>query len=162
MAQRDSGELGQNLFLIAQRLLNNKNLCKYLKYTDNNPLNHPDIEKPMENILHKNIKIVPLVNVEENSTESTIAIVFEGVQLNEDNTEFNDVRMKGLVYTPLREWQINDINLRPFIIISEIEKYLKGRRIEGLGKIKYHGFELELLTADISGYRMDFTFDVFS
>lgn len=162
MVQRNSGELGINLYNIAQRLVNNSTLCKYLKYTNDDPLNNPDIENPIKDILHKNIKIVPLVNVEEHNTESTVVIVFDGVSLNETNTEFNSVKLTILVYTPLREWQINDINLRPFLIISEIEKTLKGKRIEGLGKLMYHGFELELLTANISGYRMEFDFDVFS
>lgn len=162
MAQRNSGELGQNLFTIATRLLSNKNLCKYLKYTNDEPLNNPDIANPTKEVLHKNIKVVPLVNAEENSTESTVVVVFEGASLNYENTEFNGIKLVVLVYTPLREWLINDINLRPFAIISEIEKTLKGRRIEGLGTIKYHGFELDLLTADMSGYRMEFSFDVFS
>ena len=162
MAQRNSGELGQNLFTIATRLLNNNNLCKYLKYTNDEPLNNPEIVNPIKTVLHNNIKVVPLVNAEENSTESTVVIIFEGASLNYENTEFNGIKLAVLVYTPLREWLINDINLRPFAIISEIEKTLKGKRIESLGTLKYHGFELDLLTADMSGYKMEFTFDVFS
>lgn len=162
MPQRNSGELGENLLNIAMRLVSNQNLCKYLKYTNDDPLKNPDIEDPLRNILHKNIKIVPLVNVIENNTESTVVIVFEGASLNDENTEFNDINLNILIYTPLREWQINDINLRPFLIISEIEKTLKNKRIEGLGVMKYHGFELKLLTADLSGYQMRFTFDVFT
>ena len=128
MPQRNSGELGENLLNIATRLSYNKNLCKYLKYTNDDPLKNPDIEDPLKTILHKNIKIVPLVNVIENNTESTVVIVFEGASLNEENTEFNEINLNILIYTPLREWQINDINLRPFLIISEIEKTLKNRR----------------------------------
>jgi hypothetical protein len=162
MSQRNSGELGVNLSIIAKRLLSNQKLCKYLKYTNDSPLDNPDIINPAKDILHKNIKIVPLVNVEENTTESTVVIVLESASVDEDNTEFNKITLSVQVYTPLREWQINDINLRPFLIISEIEKTLRGKRIEGLGKITYHGFSLELLTADLSGYRMEFDFDVFS
>lgn len=38
MPQRNSGELGINLLNIATRLTANKNLCKYLKYTNDDPL----------------------------------------------------------------------------------------------------------------------------
>lgn len=161
MGIRNSKELGENLFRIATRLLENKNLCKYLKYTNDNPLNNPDIEDPINTILHKNIKIVPMVSVEEFNTESTIVLVYDEAIVNEDNTEFNDVELDVLVYVPLREWQINSLNLRPFLIMSEIEKSLEGKRVEGLGLLKYIGFNLHLLDDNLSCYRMRFTFDVF-
>ena len=64
MGIRNSEELGTNLSKIALRLLKNQNLCKYLIYTDDSPLNNPDILDPVKDILHKTIKIVPQVNAE--------------------------------------------------------------------------------------------------
>jgi len=161
MAIRNSEELGENLFVIAKRLLLNQNLCKYLKYTNDKPLENPDIEEPIKAVLHNNIKIVPMVDVEEFNTESVVVLVYEEAVLDEDNTEYDNVELNVLVYTPLREWQINDINLRPFLIMSEIEKSLKNKRVEGLGVLKYLGFNLRLLNDDLSCYRMRFVFNVF-
>ena len=66
-----------------------------------------------------------------------------------------------MVYTPLREWQLNDVNLRPFLIISEIEKSLKGKSIEGLGKLKYLGWEGVVYTDALSLHQMLFRIDAF-
>jgi hypothetical protein len=162
MAVRNSRELGKNLFTIANRLLCNQNLLKYLKYTDTSPLNNENVEDPISTILHQNIKVVPLVNEEENGTESTIVLLYKGAGVDDNNSEFKNVSLTVLVYTPLLEWQINDINLRPFVIMSEIEESLKDKRIDGLGTLKYLGFDLELLTDKISCYKMDFTLDTFN
>lgn len=162
MAVRNSKELGTNLFTIANRLLSNQKLLKYLKYTDANPLDNKDIENPVKEVLHKNIKIVPLVNEKENGTESTIVLVYKGANIYDSNSEFKDVDLTILVYTPLVEWQINDVNLRPFVIMSEIEESLKNKRIDGLGTLKYLGFSLDLLTDKISCYKLDFTLDTFN
>jgi hypothetical protein len=66
-----------------------------------------------------------------------------------------------MVYVPLSEWILNDINLRPFLIISEIEKSLKNKRIQSLGTINYKGFEASLVTDVLSCHRMEFEIDVF-
>lgn len=161
MSIRNSVEIGENLFKIANLLLSNSRLCRLLKYTDINPFSEEHEDVPQREILHNNIKIVPLVKEEETNTESVIAIVFsEGVV--EDNKEFKKVSFDIMVYVPLSEWVLNDTNLRPFLIMSEIEKSLKNKRIQSLGTIDYKGFELSLITDILSCHRMRFEIDVFN
>ena len=161
MSIRNSIEIGENLFKIANLLLDNSRLCRLLKYTDTEPFSEEKSDVPKQNILHNNIKIVPLVKEEETNTESVVAIVFsEGVVA--DNREFKRVSFDIMVYVPLSEWILNDINLRPFLIMSEIEKSLKNKRIESLGNIDYKGFEVSLVTDVLSCHRMRFEIDVFN
>ena len=161
MSIRNSIEIGENLFKIANLLLNNSRLCRLLKYTDAEPFSEEKSDVPKQDILHNNIKIVPLVKEEETNTESVVAIVFsEGVVT--DNREFKQVSFDIMVYVPLSEWVLNDINLRPFLIMSEIEKSLKNKRIESLGTIDYKGFEVSLVTDVLSCHRMRFEIDVFN
>lgn len=160
MAIRNSVEIGENLFKIANLLLSNARLGRLLKYTDMNPFSEEYSDVSQEKLLHNNIKIVPLVKEEETNTESVIAIVFTEGQV-QDNKEFKRVRFDVMVYVPLNEWILNDINLRPFLIISEIEKSLKNKRIQSLGTINYKGFEVSLVTDVLSCHRMEFEIDVF-
>jgi hypothetical protein len=144
-------------------LLQNSRLCRLLKFTDEDPLSneiHPK-EPEKKRILHKNIKVVPLVNEEENDTESTIVLVFNEGNIS-DNREFKNLFFDVMIYVPLSEWTLNDINLRPFLIMSEIEKSLKNKRIESLGTIDYLGFNLHLITDIMSCYKMRFSIDVFN
>lgn len=163
MSIRNSGELGVNLVKMAELLLQNSRLCRLLKYTDEDPLSkeiHPE-EPKRRSILHQNIKVVPLVNEEENNTESTIVLIFnEGEVM--DNKEFKSLSFDVMVYVPLSEWTLNDVGLRPFLIMSEVEKSLKNKRVESLGTIDYNGFSLSLVTDIMSCYRMRFSIDVFN
>lgn len=161
MAIRNSVEIGENLFKIANLLLSNERLGRLLKYTDQNPFSEEHEKVPQEKLLHKNIKIVPLVKEEETNTESVVAIVFtEGIV--QDNKEFKRVSFDIMVYVPLSEWILNDVNLRPFLIMSEIEKSLKNKKIQSLGTIDYKGFEVSLVTDVLSCHRMEFEIDVFN
>jgi hypothetical protein len=162
MSIRNSQELGTNLMNMALLLLDNSRLRRLLKYTDEDPLSkelHKDPSK--KEILHRNITVVPLVNEEDNNSESTVVLVFtEGEVL--DNREFKNLFFDVMIYVPLSEWTLNDINLRPFLIMSEIEKTLKNKRVESLGTIDYLGFNLHLITDIMSCYRMRFSIDVFN
>ena len=163
MAIRNSSELGTNLMKMSNLLLNNNRLCRLLKYTDEDPLStkiHPEEPKKKE-ILHNNIKVIPLVNEDDNNTESTVVLIFNEGEIN-DNKEFKDLSIDAMVYVPLSEWKLNDINLRPFLIMSEIEKSLKNKRVESLGTIDYLGFNLHLVTDIISCYRMRFAINVYN
>lgn len=163
MAIRNSQELGVNLLKIAQKLCENQRLCRLLKYTNDNPFEvddkHPNLK--VFDVLHKNIKVVPLVNENEDNTESTVVIIYDSGEV-QNNTEFKRMSLDILVYVPLSEWTLNDVNLRPFLIMSEIEKEIKGKRVESLGEIRYNGFSMNLVTDIMSCYRMEFEIDVFN
>lgn len=161
MGIRNSEELGVNLSKVALRLVKNQKLCKYIMYTNDNPLDNPDFKDPIKEVLHKNIKVIPLVNIDKNTTRSTVIVTYRSAPVNETNSEFDNVTMVVMVYTPMREWQLNDINLRPFLIISEIEKSLKDKSIEGLGRLKYKGWESKLFTDAYSVYHMVFQINAF-
>ena len=159
MAIRNSRELGSNLFLIAKRLLQNNNLCCLLVNSEMEPLAHP-VENPFS-LLNKNIKVVPKIDESEFNQESKLALVFPSGSLNDDNEEFKNIEFHILVYTTLDTWVVNDENLRPFMIMSEIEKSLKNKRVNGIGTMRYKGFDLSTLTDKLSCYQMVFYIDVF-
>jgi hypothetical protein len=159
MAIRNSQELGSNLFLVAKRLLENNRLCRLLVNSNMNPLDIPINDS--FSLLNKNIKVVPKIDESEFDQEGKLALVFPRGSLNDDNEEFKIVEMHILVYTTLDTWIINDENLRPFMIMSEIEKSLKNKRINGIGTMKYKGFDLSTLTDKLSCYQMVFYIDVF-
>lgn len=159
MAIKNSEELGSNLVIIAKRLLANKDLCKLLVYDDAKPLNHEDIKDPMS-LLEKNIRIVPKINKNE-TTESRLALLFTDGAKNKENNEFKTLSLNVLVYVPLSSWIIEGDSLRPFSIMNEVEKSIKDKKIDGIGKLNYKSFELNILTDEMSCYLMTFELDVY-
>lgn len=159
MGIRNSKDLGDNLFIIAKRLLQNQRLCQLLYNTGRNPY-----DEPVENtnsLLHNNILIVPRVDARDFKNDSKIAIYYPAGSLDEQNYEFKNITLNLVVYVPLDNWVINDNTLRPFAIMSEIEETLKNKRLNGIGLLKYNGFEISTLTDEMSGYTMEFSIDVF-
>lgn len=157
-------ELGPNLCKIAKKLLDNQNLCKLLINTDLDPINtdlHPDIEDTIGELFGKNIRIVPLVTSEDETTASKLVLVFSGSEVTDENAH-EAVTLLVYCYCPYKEWIIAGNQLRPFAIMSEIRKSLQNKRINGLGEIKYLGFDISSLTNQTGSYLMRFQIVNFS
>ena len=157
MNVRNLIDIGRNGQKIIKRLMANQNLVKLLYYTDKDPLSHEDLtEEQLQNeVFEKLIKIVPRVGPKE-TAHSLISVRFVRGRQNMENNEFKDVTISVEVFVPLTQWIIKDINLRPFAIMSEIQKSLNGKTIDGLGKMTGGDFDLNFLTEEISDYEQIF------
>lgn len=157
-------ELGSNLIKISKKLLDNQNLCKLLVNTDLEPLNpklHKEDIDPME-LFGKNIRIVPLVTSEDETTTSKVLLVFSGSEVMNENSMAEGITLLCYVYTPYKEWIIAGNQLRPFSIMSEVRKSIQNKRINGLGEIRYEGFDISSLTNQTGSYLMRFKIVNFS
>ena len=157
MKERYLQDIGVNGQKIVRRLMANQNLVKLLYYTDKDPLNNPDLtpEQLQNEVFEKLIKIVPRVGPKE-TAHSIISVRFTRGRQNLMNNEFKDATISIEVFVPLTQWIIKDTNLRPFAIMSEIQKSLDGKTIDGLGKMTGGDFDLNFLTEEISDYEQIF------
>ena len=155
-------EHGLNLIKIAKKLLENQNLMKLLVNTDKDPLNHPNITNPLKEIFNHYIKVVPLLLEEDMSTKSKIVIFFEEGQPDMGNKDHESIVLLINIYCPFKEWLITGDNLRPFALMSEVRKSLQDKRLNGLGEIQYHSFDLATLTEEMGCYSLRFTIHDFS
>lgn len=157
MTVRDLGELGITLQKIINRLQTNQNLLKLLYYSDKDPLSHEDLDKDTikSEIFEELIKIVPRVGSKE-TAKSLISLRVVNGRANMENDQFIDIGLAIEVFVPLTQWIIKDSNLRPFAIMSEIQKSLNNKDINGIGKIVGGDFQINFLTEEISCYEMEF------
>lgn len=157
-------ELGPNMMKICKKLLDNQNLCKLLINTDLDPLNQTlhgtDIDT-ME-LFGKNIRVVPLVTSEDETTASKVVLVFSGSEVTDENSMAEGITLLCYVYSPYKEWLIAGDQLRPFAIMAEIRKSIQNKRINGLGEIRYEGFDISSLTNQTGSYLMRFRIVDFS
>lgn len=156
-------EHGVNLIKIAKRLCNNSVLCDLLVNTDLDPINkekHPNIIDGLT-LLHKNIRVIPLITTEDQTTQSKIVLLFDEGEVG-DNSDNENTSFLITVYCPFKEWFITGDTLRPFAIMSEIRKSIQDKRLNGLGEIRYLGFSLSTLTEEMGSYTMRFKINAFS
>lgn len=155
MSVRNCAEIGKNLQSIASRLLANQNLCKLLYYSDFDPLNKPDIENTKKILLGKYIKIIPHYNPVEDDKSVVNILVYQGKR-NVKNDEFRNISIRCYVFVPITNWIIKSDNLRPFLILGELQESLSGKEINGLGTIQTGDFQLDLVTEQMTSYYIDF------
>lgn len=160
MGVRNFRELGENLVKIAKALIENKDLIKLLYYDSPTVLLEPNVPASVK-ILHDLVRVVPNVESDDN-TKSRIAIVYPTAKVSTENSEFVDIIIYVYVYIPIIQWLINSDDLRPFLIMSEIQKTLNQKTINGMGRIEGGDFDLDLLTSEMSGYVMRYHINVFT
>jgi hypothetical protein len=155
---RDLAELGPNLQKIITRLQADQKLLKLLYYTDKDPLSQQDLttEQIKNEVFETLIKIVPRITPAE-TAKSIIAMRVVNGNANGENDEFRDINISFEIFVPLTQWFIKDANLRPFCIMGRILKDLKGKTIDGLGRISGGDFSLNFLTEEMSCYEMSFS-----
>lgn len=157
MGVRNCRELGENLQKIVQRLMANDKLVNLLYYTDKDPLSQKYLtqEEKKELIFEKLIKIVPRIGPKEDVKS---IIVIKAVRANKlsSNTEFKDVKIQVEIVVPLTQWFIKDSNLRPYLIMGEIEESLNGKTVNGLGKMIGGDFDTNFFTDEVSAFEQTF------
>lgn len=156
MGVRNCAELGENALIMMKRLMANQTLMKLLYYTDKDPLAHEDLtEEQIKNeIFHKLLRIIPRIGPKEDA-KSIIAFSYTKSS-NNPNNEFKNVLFTIEIFVPMQQWLIKGDNLRPFAIMGEIEKSLKGKKINGLGRIEGGNFVLNFLTEEMTAYEQTF------
>lgn len=159
MAARNYEELGYNLQKIVYNLISNQKLLKLLYYTDKDPLSQPDLDDitKKNEIFNRLIKVVPRLGQKETEgAQSLIALRVVKANVDRINGEFSNIYLAVEVFVPLTQWFIKDENLRPFVIMGQIQKTLNGLKINGLGTINGGDFDLNFLTEEMSCYEMTF------
>lgn len=156
-------EHGRNLIKIGKRLIEDQELLMLLINTDldpTNPKTHPNKIDGLS-VLNKQIKFVPLLSADDQTTTSKIVLLFDSGEIgyNQDN---ENISLLINIYCPYKEWLIAGDTLRPFAIMSRVRQDLQDRRINGLGEIKYQGFGISSLTEEMASYSMRFTINAFS
>lgn len=153
----DLQEVGENLIIIMKNLLANENLTKLLANTDRDPLSGP---VPTEERARELIRVIPKVTKEENDRSIVVLRIVSGDP--NDNQEFRDFVLHIEVFVPLTLWEVKSTNLRPFLILGQIQKSLNKLMLNSMGKLTGGNFELNFLTEEMSCYEQFFQFTTYA
>lgn len=156
MSVRNCGEIGLNLQKIVRRLMANDTLVNLLYYEGADALTRePLTDKQKEELVfEKIIKTIPRVLSQERSN-SVVMVTVDSARKT-SNKEFRNINIVVDVIVPLTQWFIDDINLRPFAILGQIQSSLEGKTINGLGKIEGGDFDLNFVNDEVICYQQKF------
>lgn len=160
--QRRFAVMGENLFKVANKIVNNQKLCRLLKYQDLDPL---DTEKHSDvngfDLLHKQIILVPKYP-EDEIEHSYIMAVFSGFSINPMNPDFKTTQIRFDIVCPYSEWIINDSSLRPYLIMEEIDKMFNQAKLNGIGNLQFVSSDLLTLSPQLGGYTLRYQINEFN
>lgn len=165
--QRRFAIMGTNTFLIANKLMKNQRICRLLKYQTKNPfakeengVPQPDVKG--EDLIHKQILIIPKIFDDDTEKMSYIAAIFDDFVVNPMNTDFKLSTVRFDIACPYDEWILNEQSLRPYLIMEEIDKMFNQKKIAGIGNLEFVRANNLTLSPQIGGYSMLYTINEFN
>lgn len=155
--------MGQNLFKILNKLSHNQDLCRLLKYQDTAPLKrdskHPDVNGV--ELLNSHLLYVPKYP-ETGIENSYVMAVFDHFSINPVNPDFKLTTIRFEVVCPYTEWMIEENNLRPYLIMQEIDYMFNQTKLSGLGNLQFLRSKPLTLSPQMGGYTMEYQINEFN
>lgn len=161
--QRRFAVMGTNAFNIANKLMQNQQLCRLLKYQVRDPFD----EKKYENVdgvllLNKQIMITPKIWDESTEKTSYVVALFNSFVKNVMNPDYKIDSISFDVACPYDEWVLNGQSLRPYLIMEEIDKMFNGAQLAGIGTLAFVRADRNVFTSQIGGYTMEYEINEFN
>lgn len=161
--QRRFAVMGDNLFKILNKLVSNQNLCRLLKYQNSNPLDKEELEDVDGiDLINKQIVIVPKVPENGDMECSFVIVVFDKYIVNPNNDDFKLCTLRFEIVCPYEEWLLDESNLRPYLIMQEIDEMFNQQRVSGIGKLQFSHCVPLTLSPQLGGYTMYYNVNEFN
>lgn len=162
--QRRFSVMGENAFLIANRLMKNQRICRLLKYQTRDPFIVTDEQPDVDGVdlINKQILIVPKIYDDDTEKMSYIVSVFDDFVINQINPEFKTSTVRFDIACPYDEWILNENSLRPYLIMEEIDKMFNESKLRGIGTLQFWRADNLTLSPWIGGYSMRYKINEFN
>lgn len=146
--------MNKDLGIIIDAFLKNKNLKKLLHYTIPGALNMSALsEEDSVKLIGKNIKIVPKLYI-DGSVLNYVIIGFDNFTTNATNPEFRDNIVSFDIVCHFDQWQLEDMQLRPYRIAAEIDTMFNDKHLSGIGTLQFLGANQIILNDEFAGLTM--------
>ena len=158
--QRRFAVMGQNVFRIVNKIVNNRTICNLLKYPTTDALNRPAVDGI--ELLHKQILIVPKIYDDENDKMSYLVALFDSFMVNPNNEDFKYSTIRFDIACPYDTWILDESSLRPYLIMQEIDREFNGTKLGGIGTLEFMTASALTLSPWIGGYTMRYRINEFN
>ena len=162
--QRRFAVMGENLFRIVSKIASNQTICRLLKYLDEEPLekteDKPDIDGL--SLLNSHLIIVPKIPEPDPEERAFIIVVFDKFIVNGDNPDFKLSTIRFDIVCPFNEWIVNGDNLRPYLLMQEVDNLFNQAKLSGIGNLQFLRCEPLVLSPQMGGYTMYYQINEFN
>lgn len=161
--QRRFAVLGENVFNVANKLMQNQRLCRLLKYQVRDPFNktkYADVDGV--DLMNKQILIIPKIYDDSTEKMSYVTAIFTNFVTNALNPDFKITSIRFDIACPYDEWVLDENSLRPYLIMQEIDTMFNQAKMSGIGTLQFIRADALTLTPQMGGFSMLYSINEFN
>ena len=161
--QRRFAVLGENVFNVANKLMQNQRLCRLLKYQVRDPFNktkYADVDGV--DLMNKQILIIPKIYDDSTEKMSYVTAIFTNFVTNALNPDFKITSIRFDIACPYDEWVLDENSLRPYLIMQEIDTMFNQAKMSGIGTLQFMRADALTLTPQMGGFSMLYSINEFN
>lgn len=141
----------KDMNLIVNKMLANEALKKLLFHTTKDALKKGKLtEEETYSLIGKNIKRVPKLEIDSDILNYVI-VNFDNFTPS-SNPEFRDNIIEFDIICHFDQWELDDLQLRPYKIAGEIDSMFNGKKLTGIGVTNFLGANQIILNSEFAGF----------
>ena len=146
----------KDMGIIVNKIFSNRRLQKLLYYPVKDALHRNNLtDEQVTELFGKHIKVVPKLYV-DGSVLSYVLITFDNFRPNATNPEFRDNIISFDIICHFDQWQLEDLQLRPYKIAGEIDSMLDNQKFTGIGELHFVGGDQIILNDEFGGLSLTY------
>lgn len=137
--------------ILINQFLKNERLKKLLYYDRPDALSQPNVpQDKVYEMFGKQIKLVPKLRVDQPEF-CYIVICFDDFSPNATNPQFRDNLIFFHIICHFDQWNLGDLQLRPYKIAAEIDSMFNDKKLTGIGTLHFVGASQIVLSDEFAG-----------
>lgn len=141
----------KDMNLIMNKMLADETLKRLLFHTTKDALKKRNLtEEETYGLIGKNIKRIPKLQV-DGEVLNYVIINFDNFTPS-GNPEFRDNIIEFDIICHFDQWELDDLQLRPYKIAGEIDSLFNGKKLTGIGITNFLGANQIILNSEFAGF----------
>lgn len=141
----------KDMNLIMNKMLADETLKRLLFHTTKDALKKRNLtEEETYGLIGKNIKRIPKLQV-DGEVLNYVIINFDNFTPS-GNPEFRDNVIEFDIICHFDQWELDDLQLRPYKIAGEIDSLFNGKKLTGIGITNFLGANQIILNSEFAGF----------
>lgn len=147
-------DIGENLNIIARRLMQNETLLRLLVHTDKDAETTELTQEQIEAVFGDQIKIVPVID-KDDDIKNYIVIQF-GAFTGVKDTHYKNYVITFDVICNIENWLLKDYTPRPYKIMAEIDSIIADSKIDSVGPVEFIAAQNLIINEELSGFTLSY------
>ena len=146
-------QMGKDLQLIMERLIENENIAKLLYYGEKDALSKQNLTATVKlSMVNDHIKVVPVLP-KDLEAKNYIIVQFDSFMPNStDNMSYKEFLLTFDIFCNAQNWILDDYQLRPYAIMNEIDKMFNTSKLNSSGPINFIGANSISINENLLGF----------